>query len=193
MRPCFRVGCVALSIAIGINAAVEILSAGSSSDPIELESAPIVVAKQYFGDELPNSDILDHRKFETGQRNFVRDFGNVPDRGPFSRDRSCLGCHSVPMPGGSGGTRQSIVMLRSVPMGHAQFDPPLANERADKYPTLPEFTRRAQPLFGLGLIDWVDMDYLRRMDEDGGVLQSIADTANSWRGERLALESTQIL
>lgn len=135
MRP-FLVGACLIALSLGVTAA-------------EVREADY--AAGYFGELLPSltSEQLDSAN--TGARLFLKRWG---EGAAFRRNAdSCVACHSVPMPGGSGMSAQALVgVAKNAQPGalnevvQAGFPNPAPRASAD--------VRRTRALFGIGHLEF---------------------------------------
>ena len=119
----------------------------------------------YFGEPLRNVSVSDWSDFQVGLREFSHVWTAEDGVGERYNEHSCIGCHAIPMPGGSGITSHTFVWfspyihddegghafrrLRRSQAGEIELQPP------------PGATRRKAPiLFGLGLLEAVPVELL---------------------------------
>jgi len=119
------------------------------------------VAGLVFGEPLSGLDEITKQAFNDGFRTFVRVWKPREGLGRFINGRSCVSCHSEPVPAGSGTRANTFVLsgLRATDQtgGHifARFE---VSGETNKSRELPdgEMARRKSPgLFGLGLLESV--------------------------------------
>ncbi|UHG95128.1 di-heme oxidoredictase family protein [Pseudomonas sp. 7-41] len=125
----------------------KLLIAGLSialSGSISAQNTPY--AQGYFGEPIVGLTKKEERAFERGLQLFVKRWEEA-DQKPHNA-KSCVSCHSVPMPGGSGMSLQALVNINSNNAAVLQRLNSHANEN-DKIEV-----RRTPPLFGLGLIEF---------------------------------------
>lgn len=99
----------------------------------------------YFGDTFPTKDVRQSSEIEFGLQLFIK----VWKTEPWRRNRSCVSCHKVPMPGGSGmaSTRTSVRRSDLSPSG---FQVVNENERNN---LKGKIGLRTPPLFGIGILE----------------------------------------
>ena len=114
--------------------------------------APVVSsAPSYFGEPSPHLDPNTVRRVEAGRAFFVKfwDDGNET-----RRNKSCLSCHEVPMPGGSGIHSSTFVRVEideAHPTGFRMVDPAVP-----RHSTGETLNLKPPALFGLGLVENVE-------------------------------------
>lgn len=112
-------------------------------------AAPFVsTAPTYFGEPNPGLDPVTARRVTIGRELFVKlwDDGNGA-----KRNRSCLSCHEVPMPGGSGIHTSSFVRAEideAISSGFRIVETTTRNEASG-----PPLNLKPPALFGLGLVE----------------------------------------
>lgn len=117
------------------------------------------IAAGYFGEPVTSSP-ADWEQFKTGLRQFSRVWEPADGAGKLFNERSCMACHSVPMPGGAGLVSNSFVLLST----HVQDDAgghvvqrrnrsgAQVEHRQESAATQ---RRKAPALFGVGLLERV--------------------------------------
>ena len=156
-----------------------------------------------FGDPLPGLPDVDLAAFGFGKEKFMAAQTPATGLGPVFNGRSCVECHSVPAPGGSGAALENRVIRFARQVEGLPFDPLLhlggpnlqkfsvANElpgcslAPEVVPAEANRTGLRQPpqLFGLGLIEAIpDSEILARADPADGNGDGIAGRANVSNG-----------
>jgi len=122
-------------------AAVLIAAAGAAPD------APTV--RRYFGEPVPGLSRAELEAFERGARLFARSWED--EAGGVANATSCVACHSVPTPGGSGMTDRAIVAIdtRARPGDRMEVI-----QRSSPHAASAE-VRRTPALYGLGYLEIV--------------------------------------
>lgn len=160
---CWRGGPAAVAVtAVVLVAAVAIPSGG----PLAAQGS----GGPQFGDPLPGLTGEQRARFFAGKTGFETEEGDADGVGPVFNGRSCVECHDGPTPGGG----SDVLSTRIGAMNNGRFDPLLRfggptiqtrgivglegfQFRGEVVP--PQATivaqRRANPLFGLGLVDAV--------------------------------------
>lgn len=135
-----------------------------------------------FGDPIKGLSRHEQEEFEKGYRLFIK--GWPRSKGQLSNGDTCIACHLEPMPGGSGTSDRTVVVLSrealDVTGGHVfqRF-----RERPDESietRSLPKVAsvRKTPPLFGLGLLEatrQLDSDTTNQGERKGGVFGWRAD------------------
>lgn len=108
--------------------------------------APTV--ERYFGEPIPDQSPALYQAFDRGFRLFVR---NWPDAGKARNADSCLSCHSVPMPAGSGMSLRALVPIdAAAPAGSRE-------EFLQGEPAVHAgLVRRTPALYGLGFVEHLE-------------------------------------
>ncbi len=144
------------------------LEAHSTFEPIDARGV-------YFGDPLPNLTLEELQEFELGSRLFNKRWESNEGLGPLFNSRSCVGCHRLPLPGGSGETADTFVIrsskIRDV-TGGSTFSRFLLIDGSQVLRNEPTsyVRRRSQALYGLGLLEAVPeetiLEYADQSDRD---------------------------
>lgn len=106
-----------------------------------------VNVRAYFGEPVSELDDVQQSAFERGQTLFVKKWDE--STGAMRNAESCVSCHSVPMPGGSGMSEQALVPFSSG--GTLQRKSPGYHSKSRKFSEADH--RRTPPLFGIGLLE----------------------------------------
>lgn len=112
--------------------------------------------RAYFGDPIGRLSDTEAQAFERGARLFAKTWSS--GQGVERNANSCVSCHSVPAPGGSGMSNTALVATRVV-AGRSLV---LYRPASIAVPGMEN--RRTPPLFGLGLLESADA----LTKEDGG-------------------------
>lgn len=114
---------------------------------------PISGWRAYFGDPLPDIEVEQKEAFDRGFDAFVKVWV-TPDQRARNAG-SCVECHNIPMPGGSGGTAPVSLVRVTFPSDEQQA---IAQRNLAFVPSDLENVsiRRTPSLFGLGLIERAD-------------------------------------
>jgi Predicted thiol oxidoreductase len=132
---------------------------------------------RYFGDPIQGLTASELQEFNAGFNLFVKIWTTQEGVGPNINARSCVVCHRVPVPGGSGTTRDTFVVRSPsvkdaaggtvFPRFEVHPDGSLHRRSLPKRVTV----RRTPPLFGLGLLEavpvYVLLEYADPNDADG--------------------------
>ncbi|HEY4470609.1 MAG TPA: di-heme oxidoredictase family protein [Stellaceae bacterium] len=113
-----------------------------------------------FGEPRVEATAADRKIFEDGLKQFSRAWDAHDGVGARFNEHSCLGCHSVPKPGGSGTAANSFVIvsksIADAGGGHVFQRLQRTASGIDELAAPAGASRRkAPPLFGLGLLDGV--------------------------------------
>jgi CxxC motif-containing protein (DUF1111 family) len=170
-RGLIAVGLIAFSLAISQ------LSTASMEPTLGRNTLQQEAARgQYFGDPLENLTVEQLQEFERGFDLFIKVWTVGEGIGPHINARSCVACHRVPTPGGSGTSHDTFVIHSSravdsaggtvVPRFEVRSDDVLIDA-----PFLHRTTKRKTPgLFGLGLLEAVPvgvvLEYADPTDKD---------------------------
>lgn len=124
----------------------------------------------YFGEPVPGMNAHERAEFRTGLLQFARVWGRADGQRHRFNGRSCLACHSVPMPGGSGMTTNTFVFVSSDAQDGTGGHSLQRLERDDDDQTRvvdvhAGAKRRAPGLFGLGLLETVPVEEIQRRQE----------------------------
>jgi CxxC motif-containing protein (DUF1111 family) len=116
---------------------------GLAATPLP-KAAPTV--RRYFGEPLPGMSPIQAASFDRGARLFAKDWGGVADG--VADAPSCVSCHSVPTPAGSGMSERALVTVDSsaIPGDRREIV-----QRDDPGHMVGEL-RRTPALFGIGLL-----------------------------------------
>jgi hypothetical protein len=116
-------------------------------------SADGVYATGYFGDTVSGLSEDDSEAFARGLELFVRRWDS--GSGHARNAASCVSCHSVPMPGGSGMSDHAVVTVRMTDAGTEVIQrEELTAEGRSVGGNLTR--RRSPPLFGIGFIEFAE-------------------------------------
>lgn len=110
----------------------------------------------HFGDHLPNLPPSLVATVQEGERLFVRAWRQLGDNGPAFNGVSCVSCHNMPMPGGSGSGDRAFSFVQ--PADDAASGLRTRHRHAPNLPVIstppPGFYRlRAPPLYGIGFLE----------------------------------------
>ena len=113
-----------------------------------------------FGEPRPEATAADRKIFQDGLKQFSRAWDAHDGVGMRFNEHSCLGCHSVPKPGGSGTAANTFVIVAKsiADAGGAHVFQRLQRTASgiDELAAPAGASRRKPPpLFGLGLLDGV--------------------------------------
>ena len=133
------------------------LSAGA-----EIQVAPAQTDGGAYGEPRAEATEIDRKIFMDGGRQFYRAWDEHDGVGDRFNEHSCVGCHSVPVPGGSGSAANTFVVVSNditdAGGGHVfQRLQRTAGNVAELPTPLGSSRRKAPILFGLGLLDDVDL------------------------------------
>lgn len=122
---------------------------------------------RYLGDPLPGLTPDQLREFDQGFKLFIKNWTVAEGIGPHLNARSCVACHRIPTPGGSGTGRETFVFHSQgvvdvaggsvFPRFEIRSDERVRERRQPK----PITVRRTQGLFGLGLLEAVPVSVLQ--------------------------------
>jgi CxxC motif-containing protein (DUF1111 family) len=115
--------------------------------------------ERVFGEPRTEATEADRKIFEDGLKQFSRAWDAHDGVGARFNEHSCLGCHSVPKPGGSGTAASTFVIvsksIADAGGGHV-FQLQRSSNGVDELAAPAGASRRKPPpLFGLGLLDGV--------------------------------------
>ena len=113
-----------------------------------------------FGDPRAEATAADRKIFEDGLKQFLRAWDAHDGVGARFNEHSCVGCHSVPKPGGSGTAANTFVIvaksIADAGGGHVfQRLQRTSNGIDELAAPVGASRRKPPPLFGLGLLDGV--------------------------------------
>src|SRR5437868_12022957 len=116
--------------------------------------------ERVFGQPRAEATAADKKIFEDGLKQFSRAWDAHDGVGARFNEHSCLGCHSVPKPGGSGTAANAFVIVSKTiadPGGGHVFQRLQRTEDGVIEIAAPSGAsrRKPPPLFGLGLLDGV--------------------------------------
>jgi CxxC motif-containing protein (DUF1111 family) len=116
--------------------------------------------ERVFGEPRAEATAADRKIFEDGLKQFSRAWDALDGVGARFNEHSCLGCHSVPKPGGSGTAANTFVVvsksIADAGGGHVFQRLQRSAGGIDELAAPAGASRRkAPPLFGLGLLDGV--------------------------------------
>jgi CxxC motif-containing protein (DUF1111 family) len=127
---------------------------------VAVDVAPAQSDQRSFGEPREEATEADRKIFAYGLQQFSRSWDERDGVGERFNEHSCVGCHSVPMPGGSGSAANTFVLVSkdiSDALGGHVFQ--RLQRTADGITELPApsgASKRKPPmLFGLGLLDAV--------------------------------------
>lgn len=105
-------------------------------------------AQGYFGEPIFGLTVEDEQSFDRGFQLFVKRWDEA-DQNSHNAS-SCVSCHSVPMPGGSGMSFQALVNIKpnSAEIVQRINGHSISGDKTE--------IRRTPPLFGLGLIEFAE-------------------------------------
>lgn len=140
-------------------------------------AAQEVESGRYLGDPIQGLTSNQLQEFDGGFDLFVKNWTVQDGIGPNINARSCVACHRIPTPGGSGTGRETFVSRSPFvidvlggsvfPRFEVRNDGSLQERSQPSRITL----RRTQPLFGLGLLEAVPvsvlLEYSDPSDADG--------------------------
>jgi CxxC motif-containing protein (DUF1111 family) len=126
--------------------------------------APAQMDERNFGEPRADASEADRKIFADGLKQFSRTWDAQDGTGERFNEHSCLGCHSVPKPGGAGTGANTFVIvsndisdaggghvfqrLQRTASGTAELPAPAGSSR-----------RKAPLLFGLGLLDSAALEH----------------------------------
>lgn len=114
-----------------------------------VQKGDVVYSSGYFGEPVDGLGAQHKAKFERGSQLFSR---NWREAAAYARNAvSCVACHSVPMPGGSGMSTEALVQTQ-MEGAHTNVIQRYGHQ-ANRLPNRPVLLRRTPPLFGIGLLD----------------------------------------
>jgi CxxC motif-containing protein (DUF1111 family) len=158
----------------------------------------------YFGEPLPALTAQEEYDYVAGFKLFVKVWN--PDEGLGARfnAKSCVTCHRIPLPGGSGTTPDTFVLhivgMKDKAGGSVfqRFELDANNSQRDRTIPTGAKVRKTQPMFGLGLLESVPVTELIKRadptdkDHDGvkGHLATIGDQYGrfGWKGDVATIE-----
>jgi CxxC motif-containing protein (DUF1111 family) len=122
--------------------------------------APAQTDQGLLGEPRAEATEVDRKIFMDGRRQFSRAWDESDGVGDRFNEHSCVGCHSVPMPGGSGLAANTFVAVTTnisdAAGGHVFQRLQRTPGSVIELPAPPGSSRRKAPiLFGLGLLDAV--------------------------------------
>jgi Di-haem oxidoreductase, putative peroxidase len=167
---------VRLALFMMVSAAVPSYAMAASVEPIK--DADHAVG--YFGELLPSLTAEQRSSADSGFRLFVRAWREGD--GSARNADSCVACHNVPMPGGSGTSEQARVAI------DARFSPGTKQEIAQQHGGPPKtyahgLIRRTPALFGIGFIEHASPSGTGRLGAFGQV-----DDLKSFVAQAFAVE-----
>src|SRR2546423_2454654 len=121
---------------------------------------------RYFGAPIQGLTARELQEFNAGFNLFVKLWTTQEGVGPHINARSCVVCHRVPVPGGSGTTRDTFVVRSPVAIDAAggtvfpRFALHADGSLQRRPLPQPATFRRTPPLFGLGILEAVPIDVL---------------------------------
>jgi CxxC motif-containing protein (DUF1111 family) len=125
----------------------------------------------YFGEPLPSLTAQERYDYEAGFKLFVKIWGPEEGLGPRFNAKSCVTCHRIPLPGGSGTTLDTFVIhavgLRDEAGGSVFQRFELGADKSQRDRPMPAGAkiRKTQPMFGLGLLESIPVsDIIKRAD-----------------------------
>lgn len=123
----------------------------------QAEANDNIYARSYYGDAIDGITDSELAAFNRGFSLFVRNWGS--SNNSARNALSCVSCHSVPMPGGSGMSEQAVVSVKTV------SDKTEVIQRQDGNSSNHVFgkrvlTRRTPSLFGIGLLEFATKRYI---------------------------------
>jgi CxxC motif-containing protein (DUF1111 family) len=139
-----------LLLLVGLVAAVAISVAPAQTDYVSL------------GEPRAEATEVDRKIFMDGRRQFSRSWQEHDGVGDRFNEHSCVGCHSVPVPGGSGSAANTFVVVSNdITDGGGGHVFQRLQRTAGNVTELPgpagSSRRKAPILFGLGLLDAVEL------------------------------------
>jgi CxxC motif-containing protein (DUF1111 family) len=122
--------------------------------------APAQTDYGLLGEPRAEATEVDRKIFMDGRRQFSRAWGEHDGVGDRFNEHSCVGCHSVPVPGGSGSAANTFVVVSNdiadAGGGHVFQRLQRTAGNVTELPAPPGSSRRKAPiLFGVGLLDAV--------------------------------------
>src|SRR5947208_5473597 len=129
---------------------------------IAIGVAPAQTDRRSFGEPRAEATEADRAIFANGLRQFSRAWDEHDGVGERFNEHSCLGCHSVPAPGGSGVAENTFVAVSNdiadAGGGHVFRRFRRTATGVTELPAPSGSSRRKPPsLFGLGLLDIVEL------------------------------------
>jgi CxxC motif-containing protein (DUF1111 family) len=194
---------IVLSLLILSGLGTECLSRRYSVLPVAFAQSGITNGL-YFGEPLPALTAQEEYDYLAGFKLFVKIWN--PDEGLGARfnAKSCVTCHRIPLPGGSGTTPDTFVLhiigMKDKAGGSVfqRFELGTDNSQRDRTIPTGAKVRKTQPMFGLGLLESVPVtELLKRADptdkdHDGvkGHLATIGDQYGrfGWKGDVATIE-----
>ena len=124
--------------------------------------APAQTDQRAFGEPRAEATDADRAIFANGLRQFSRVWDEHDGVGDRFNEHSCVGCHSVPVPGGSGSAANTFVLvskgISDAAGGHVFQRLQRTADGVTELPAPPGASRRKPPmLFGLGLLDAAEL------------------------------------
>jgi CxxC motif-containing protein (DUF1111 family) len=122
---------------------------------------------RYLGDPVNGLTPDQLQEFDDGFKLFIKNWTVEEGLGPHVNARSCVTCHRIPTPGGSGTGRETFVLHSPAvvdALGGSVFQrfDVLSNESLGERTHPKQITvRRSQSLFGLGLLEAVPVTVLQ--------------------------------
>jgi CxxC motif-containing protein (DUF1111 family) len=122
--------------------------------------APAQTDYGLLGEPRAEATEVDRKIFMDGRRQFSRAWNEHDGVGDRFNEHSCVGCHSVPVPGGSGSAANTFVVVSNdiadAGGGHVFQRLQRTAGNVTELPAPPGSSRRKAPiLFGVGLLDAV--------------------------------------
>ncbi len=127
----------------------------------QAETAHQETSGTVFGEPLTGLTLEQQKEFERGFVLFTKVWTPAEGLGPLINGRSCVECHSEPVPGGSGTAPGSFISLspwvKDASGGHIfrHFYVSTDDKARPLQQAFPAFRRRSPSLFGLGLLEAV--------------------------------------
>lgn len=160
---------------------------------------------RYLGDPLRGLNAGQLREFDEGFALFVKNWTIHEGIGPNINAHSCVACHRIPTPGGSGTGRETFVMRSASLIGTAggsvfpRFEVRVDGSLHERSLPGPITFRKTQGLFGLGLLEAVPanviLEYSDPNDANGdGISGRLVKTGQSfgrfgWKGDAPTIEA----
>ena len=124
--------------------------------------APAQTDQRSFGEPCSEATGADRAIFANGLRQFSRTWDEHDGVGERFNEHSCVGCHSVPVPGGSGTAANTFVLvskgISDAAGGHVFQRLQRTADGVTELPAPSGASRRKPPmLFGLGLLDAAEL------------------------------------